>query len=575
MKRACTRLSGSLAPVAYWSAEDSAGSTSLVSNLGGPAMSMDPTGGTANLASNTSFLCSQPLPVVNSCSFTGIVPKHPKGTANVVRFLMQIPAGGDTDGSVIARMSTSGSIQLVTLVYGSAGTLTINGYDTDGNSIWSNGPASFPHLNGGLFRVSLELTGSGGNVIAAVVVVQVGATSGLALSNTLSSRAIDGVVTRVDINSRASALLTGMAFGHVTAQETWESLFDQSGPIAAWNAEAAGDRFTRLCSEEGIAFRGLGNMDDTVSMGVQGLQPLPTLLQECVDADRGMWLEPRQILGFGYRSRNTLGNQYAAIPLDYNYDQLDDGIAPTFDDQLVTNDVTATSPSGATSRQILDDGSAMAVGTIGRYDTSAQVNVQDSGLDDTALWIVHEGTVNEPRYPVLGIDLLNSALSPALMAAVLDAEIGDRFTVANPPANLPPGQIDQVIMGLTETLSRKALDEAYNGRPTTPWNMPYCDGDPVGLTWNIDTDGSSTTNSVTNSATSFQVTTAAGNPIWTTSAGDFPFDIMVAGERMTVTVITGTGSPQTFHVTRSVNGVVKAHVAGEDVRLYAPPILSL
>jgi hypothetical protein len=91
----------------------------------------------------------------------------------------------------------------------------------------------------------------------------------------------------------------------------------------------------------------------------------------------------------------------------------------------------------------------------------------------------------------------------------------------------------------------------------------------------VDTDGSSTTNSVTNSAASFQVTTAAGNPIWTTSAGDFPFDIMVAGEQMTVTTITGTGSPQTFHVTRSVNGVVKAHVAGEDVRLYAPPILSL
>ena len=44
---------------------------------------------------------------------------------------------------------------------------------------------------------------------------------------------------------------------------------------------------------------------------------------------------------------------------------------------------------------------------------------------------------------------------------------------------------------------------------------------------------------------------------------------------MTVTDITGTSSPQTFTVTRSVNGVVKAQASGADVRLWFPPILAM
>lgn len=56
---------------------------------------------------------------------------------------------------------------------------------------------------------------------------------------------------------------------------------------------------------------------------------------------------------------------------------------------------------------------------------------------------------------------------------------------------------------------------------------------------------------------------------------EFPFNIRVGGEVVTVTSISGGTSPQTFAVTRSVNGVVKAHSAGADVRLARPWILAL
>ena len=80
--------------------------------------------------------------------------------------------------------------------------------------------------------------------------------------------------------------------------------------------------------------------------------------------------------------------------------------------------------------------------------------------------------------------------------------------------------------------------------------------------------------SVYNSAatTLYVATSNPATPLWTTTAGDFPLDIAVDGERITVTNITGSSSPQTFTVTRSVNGVVKSHSSGADVRLWTPPV---
>jgi hypothetical protein len=63
--------------------------------------------------------------------------------------------------------------------------------------------------------------------------------------------------------------------------------------------------------------------------------------------------------------------------------------------------------------------------------------------------------------------------------------------------------------------------------------------------------------------------------LWTTIASDMPFDILMGGEQMTVTNITGSSSPQTFTVTRGVNGVVRSHSAGEDLRLFSPTNISL
>lgn len=87
-----------------------------------------------------------------------------------------------------------------------------------------------------------------------------------------------------------------------------------------------------------------------------------------------------------------------------------------------------------------------------------------------------------------------------------------------------------------------------------------------------DTDGSELAAGIDADDTSLSATVTDG-PLWVTSATfpqEFPFTVRVGGEDMTVTAISGTSSPQTFTVTRSANGVVKAHTAGTDLRLAVP-----
>lgn len=77
---------------------------------------------------------------------------------------------------------------------------------------------------------------------------------------------------------------------------------------------------------------------------------------------------------------------------------------------------------------------------------------------------------------------------------------------------------------------------------------------------------------ITSVATSITTTTT---PLITTTAADFPLTIICGGERMTVTACSGSSNPQTLTVTRSVNGVVKAHTSGDAVTIDEPMVLAL
>jgi hypothetical protein len=63
-------------------------------------------------------------------------------------------------------------------------------------------------------------------------------------------------------------------------------------------------------------------------------------------------------------------------------------------------------------------------------------------------------------------------------------------------------------------------------------------------------------------------------PLITTASGDFPVDVDLDGERVTVTACSGSSSPQALTVARGTGGIAVAHAAGAPLALWTPPVLS-
>jgi hypothetical protein len=406
-----------------------------------------------------------------------------------------------------------------------------------------------------------------------MVVVAPGAGGGLASSGTVAGTI--GNAYRVAIAPHGGMGATTL--GHVTVQPAWDSLFSLGPAANAWIGEKAGVRFARLCAEEGINSRIYGAPGDTVAMGVQKPATVATLLQECEDADHGLIYEPRQTFGLGYRTRASMYNQAPAVTLSYSGMQLAPLMEPTDDDRLIVNDAIVTrSSSGSSVRQVQTSG-ALSIQAppngVGPYPATPTVNVAaDAQLADQAGWLVWLGTVDDLRFPALSVNLASPHVAPVYYP-VQDADIGDRIAVTGTPGWLPPDGISQLIQGQTE-VCYDIFTETWTCAPEAPYRVGVLD-DPV--LSRGDTDGSTLHAAISATATSMQVDTAGTpSPLWTTAAGDFPLDVVMGGERITVGLITGTSSPQTFSsLTRSVNGVAKAQGAGTDVRLWQPTILSL
>jgi len=574
MYRYWTKLTGSAVPVAYWPGEDGSAAGQLASGLpGGPPMLIS---GSASLATSTVFPGSAALPAVGGSTWTGAVQPYPAAGTTVLRFLLSIPAAGLPQTAVLVMMTVNGTVGVGAVEYQSAsgGTLEAAGIFSSG---WSSTPLT--GINGFTGIVSLELTNSGANMNWAFNLLPLGAGAVTASSGTAASLQT-GNVTSVTVNMDPIAL-GATVIGHIGIQTVVTDLYTvMHGPLNAWAGEPAGVRFQRLCAEEGIAFRGVGQLSASVPMGAMSQQTLMQDLQECADADRGVIFEPRQVLGLGYRTVGSLCSQKPAVTADWNADEVSPPLTMTDDDQYTINDVTitrgTTAAAGSSSQQVQASGPLSIQpppAGVGTYDTSATLSLaDDTWPPNVANWMLHLGTVNEPRWPSITADLAKANIDPVFLYAAMDADLGDYLAMISTPVSVPPGGARQIIQGLAETLTLRGWKISWQGVPESPYEVIILD-DPV--FGRLDTDGSTLHASISAVATSMGVDTLAGYPVWTQAAGDFPFDILMSGERITVTNITGASGTQTFTVTRSANGVVKAQTAGTPLALYYTPILAL
>jgi hypothetical protein len=383
------------------------------------------------------------------------------------------------------------------------------------------------------------------------------ATSGAGTMGTLDEISSTGVgITASDFSVSYSAVYAGSSVIDAAVH---------SNALQAFDGELAHNRIIRLCGEENVPVIALA--PTSAAMGPQSHATFLELLRECETADQGVLFEHQ--FGLRYQSLYERCNQPVALALDFDSGHIAGTPEPADDDQRLRNQWTVARADSTTSRTARDQTSVNAAGL---YDDSVTANVQlDTQLLDHASWRVHVGVVDEDRWPNIAFQLhrpTNGALIPVWLATPL----GSRVTISNPPAQMAPDQIDQILDGYTEVFNQVAWGASLNLVPASPYRVAVLDDTLLGR---LDSASSTLTADVAAGATSISVTTTNSTDLWTTDAAEVPFDIVIAGEVMTVTAVAGASSPQTFTVTRAVNGVSKAQTAGAVVHIRYPAILAL
>lgn len=556
--------------VAYWPMEDGSDAANFGSAVGGPPMRI--VAGSPSLAAYDGFACSAPIPTLDSATdLRGPVPNHTPTGQSQVRGLVAIPAAGLIDGQEIISVNFTGTANHWQLRYGTGGTITVRCFDEDGTSLVNDGPWGFL-LNGKDVLLSLGLTQSGGNINWEVVTWEVAAgTAGLTASGTLNSRTI-GRAVRVQWNTNGG--IDGMSVGHTVVQTAVTSIFDRGPELQAHVGEAAGDRIARLCEENGLAFQCYGDPADSTLMGPQRPATLVDLMRECETADAGVLFEPRDQVGIAYRTRRSMYALDPTLTLDYTGRHLS-SLQPVEDDEATRNDVTVTRDEGASSRAVLETGALSVLPPpdgIGTYETDQTINVvSDAGLPDQAHWRLNVGTADEARYPRIAVNLAARAIATdaAMTAAVRRLDVGDRLAVENPPAGWgPPDDVSQLALGFTEELGAKTHTVTANCTPESPYHVAVNQGSTGAAESRYSAVGTVTAEALDTTETAIDITCPAGHPGWGHDDGDY--QIVIGGEVMTVTAVSGTAPSHTLTVTRSVNGIVKSHATGADVALARP-----
>lgn len=375
-----------------------------------------------------------------------------------------------------------------------------------------------------------------------------------------------GSVAAVTLQSPVGS--TGVEFAHLAI---WNSVPSNAAintirtAALGYAGELAGARIVRLCAEQGVDLVQDGDYTVTQAMGPQLPANLIGLIRDCAAVDMGTLAEARGTRALLYRAWSGRTNRSTAVAAALT--DLGAPPQPIDDDSYTVNDVVVSRVNGGSYEAVQSTGSLSTLdsgsGGVGRYEKSYTLNCySDLQLPYLAGWLLGLGTVDQARWPTL--TFLREAL-PSLATALLLADLDSKITVAGNAAYKLYDDVQQLVAGYTETISVNGHRIVFNCVPEEPYHVGVLD-DGVSR---VDHAAAYTNGTLNTTATSMSVKSLDGT-LWTVDAAEMPYDITVSGERMTVTNCTGSSSPQTMTVTRSVNGVVKTHVADEQVRLFRP-----
>lgn len=485
-----------------------------------------------------------------------VAVSNANGKDEAVGFIFQGPA----IGTLRLWMTCYGSTSYWLETSPSLGRFTVwkTVYDPDSGSAISSvctGPDAPVFTDNALHSVLWKIADAGGTVTHTVYVDGVSVATG---SDSLTfPPGIANLQFTYDPTSATNGSSVALGFLSI-----WSEYFGNTIPSpTAWasaasgySGEAAGDRISRLCDENGINFQSTGTLSACQLMGSQGVNDLITTLKEAANADMGGLYEPRDTVGLAYKTRRTLYDR--AVVAVFNYAAHELGAPPQAldDDQQLTNDVTVSRSGGATAEAILESGPLSIQPPpdgVNTYATSATVNVfSDGQVPDQASWRLALGTIDEQRYPALDVNMVTPAVlnDSALFADIMSIDFYDHIQLTNLPDWLPLPTADLLALGYAESLWQYGWDLTFN---CLPWSLykTFAYADPAATTDadpHFDAEDSTLNSAVTSTDTSLVVTSASNTQLWTTASDAFPFDIRIGGEQITVTGIIGAAGAITF-----------------------------
>jgi hypothetical protein len=546
MFREATKPSAIGNAAAYWPCEDATGATAPSSALNnGIAMRINGTAPT--FASSSVIPGSKPLLTMTSgCNLQGFVPANAPNTFGNIfqRIVMSIPSGVIPNATNILNIYTTGTnVYNIAMIYFTGGNFDVQIRDSAGTVLANTGSVLF-NLDNKRFYFAIEMNQVGAdiNVLTAANVISDdnSVVTGGIFTGTFVGQSL-GKATSISLGGQGT--MTGCTVGHIGIGNSQAFMFN-NGPSLIGNAgENAADRLNRMCTANNIDFYLVGVNTDTVLMGPERLDSLLENFFDCADADQGILYEPRNSLSLAYRTRMDMYNQ-TPVTLDHSAGSLSNTLDPVIDAQLLANDVTVTRvPGGESARVTITSGPnnvnppPTGVGTY-KKPLDATVYSTDS-LAEIAGLRASQGTVDADRHPNMTMQVMRNYYisNPDLRAAVLALDSGDYLAISNPPPWLPPETIKLMNQGNKETYGQFLHELIFNTTPYQPWIVGQVAGTPriAGETDMV------LTSSINAAALSLISQSLSGDQVWCTttddaeSAADFPFNVTMDGEVITVT----------------------------------------
>lgn len=559
-------------PVAYWPCEDEDNASQVSSGLvGGVPLSIS--GPSPEFASESGFLCSKPILKINDAELRALIPEYTTtATAMTINFLLSMPSSDEAaTGSDLIQFYTSGTGFSYDLRYlaGGNGSFQLLVFSTAMTLLYDTG--------------SIDFTLRGNKQIVTLVLEQVGATVTYRLFTIRSDGSIGGVgptvITGVttlgkitDMRVNPAGGYSDVGYGHMTIVPGIWGATEVAYEFAAWSNRTTIQTYQRLAFEDRVPITVRDDWDVvSTNVGAQKVARLADLLKEPARADGGILHGCRGATALEYITRGSLTNQSARA----SFSAQDCKDLELLEDYTrVANRVSVTRDGGTTVTVEETTGPLSTLDApngVGLRDTSYRLSLGgDNQVENHAYWRLSLGTLDQYRVPTVVIT--SAGTSTISLETLLSIGVGDRIDITGLTAMDVYDTLPQLVVGV-----RIRLGDRFFPRVELTC-IPYDIFRTLALTDDqyarIDAADTATGSTLTTTAIgSLTLTSASGSYLWTVDATDFPLDVMITGERITLSTIVDTATPGTQTATisaRSVNGVVKTHAVGETVELAEP-----